>query len=63
MAECPGRQLDGSMVTQQDGVARPYSAKEQHQELLQYGNTFTNTVAISSGKPDLEYPVSPQRSE
>lgn len=45
-----GAKLDGSMVIQQDGVARPYSpVKDNVNSFYQTGSSFLNSVAISGG--------------
>ena len=45
-----GAKLDGSMVVNPDGVARPYAAqKDNIKNFYDTGTTFTNTLAINGG--------------
>ncbi|MDO1448570.1 SusC/RagA family TonB-linked outer membrane protein [Rhodocytophaga aerolata] len=45
-----GDRLDGSPVTQFDGVARPYSAQKNNlKNFYDNGSSFTNTVAVAGG--------------
>ncbi len=45
-----GAPLDGSMVPQFDGVARPYVAQKNNlKDFYHTGTTFTNSVALSGG--------------
>lgn len=54
-----GGKLDGTNVTQYDGVARPYVA--QRDNLVNFyktGNTFTNSVAVSGASEKVTYRLS-----
>lgn len=45
-----GAKLDGSSVTQPDGVARPYSAQKNNiRNFYNNGTSFSNTLAFSGG--------------
>ena len=51
-----GARLDGSLVVQPDGVARPYSpVKNNIQNFYQIGSTISNTVALSGGSEAVRF--------
>jgi len=51
-----GEKLDGTMVMQYDGVARPYVAqKDNFKNFYKTGSTFTNTVSIGNSNESGSY--------
>lgn len=51
-----GAKLDGSLVPNPDGVARPYSAQKHNiRNFYNNGQTFINTLALSAGNNDARF--------
>ncbi|MDR2887027.1 MAG: hypothetical protein LBV26_03340, partial [Bacteroidales bacterium] len=51
-----GAKLDGSLVVNPDGVARPYSAQKNNiKNFYDTGTTFSNTLAISGGNENANF--------
>lgn len=54
-----GSKLDGSMVTQYDGVARPYSAlgKNNFKDFYDNGWSLNNNISVSGGNENIQFRV------